>query len=136
MKAVGSYTVAKWQEEAYDQISPTMKLTKGSVEYVFTGEVSGKAFVEYLMYYSNADPNDPHKSSAEYIGLIRFHGSLGDRPGSFVLYDRGTFGDGAANSILEIAAGSGTGALQGITGGGTYRADRESYRIELDYTLP
>ncbi len=136
MKVQGSYKVTTWEENPYDYISANSKLSKASVEYQCTGEIEGKAIVEYLMFYSHFDPNDQHNSSAVYVGLIRFHGKIKDKSGSFVLHDRGTFNAGTASSVLEIAIGSGTGALQGITGTGKYRADREGYFLELDYSLP
>lgn len=136
MNAHGNYTVTKWEENSYDQISPNAKLSKASVEYQFTGEIEGKASVEYLMFYSHFDASDPHKSSAAYAGLIRFQGTLKDKSGSFVLHDQGTFNAGTASSDLRIAAGSGTGALQGISGTGKYRANREGYYFELEYDLP
>ena len=136
MKVHGSYAVKKWDEKPYDEISPNSRLTKASVEYLFSGEIEGKALVEYLMFYKHFDPADQHKSSAEYLGLIRFDGKLDGKPGSFVFDDHGTFDSGTASSALRIVAGSGTGALQGITGTGKYHANREGYSFELDYNLP
>ena len=136
MKVQGNYTVAKWEENSYDQISANAKLTKASVEYRFTGEIEGKASVEYLMFYSHFDPSDPHKSGAVYVGLIRFQGKLKDKSGSFVLNDQGTFKAGTASSDLRIVETSGTGALQGITGTGKYRANEEGYYFQLDYDVP
>jgi hypothetical protein len=71
-----------------------------------------------------------------YRGLIRFDGKLREKSGSFVLRDHGTFAAGTASSAVEILEGSGTGALQGITGAGNYHADRAGYFFELDYCLP
>ena len=136
MRAEGTYTVKRWEEKTYEQISPEMKMTKASVEYGFSGEIDGKASVEYLMFYSYFDPKDQHNSSASYVGLIRFDGKLAGRSGSFVMRDNGTFEGGAAHSTLQIAEGSGTGALRGINGTGMYRADRQGSRLELDYNLP
>ena len=59
MKAKGTYTVKKWEESTYRQITPEKKMTKASVEYGFTGEINGKGSVEYLMFYSHSDPKDP-----------------------------------------------------------------------------
>jgi hypothetical protein len=136
MRAEGTYTVKKWEENMYEQISPERKMTKASVEYGFSGAIDGKGSVEYLMFYSHFDPKDQHNSSASYVGLIRFDGKLAGRSGSFVMKDTGTFEGGTANATLQIAEGSGTGALRGITGTGAYRADREGSRLELDYDLP
>jgi hypothetical protein len=133
MKAKGAYTVKKWEEASYQQITPEKKMTKASVEYNLTGEIAGKASVEYLMFYSYSDQNDQHKSSASYVGLIYFDGTLVGKAGSFVLEDNGTFEGGTAQSTLRIAKASGTGQLKGIAGVGTYLANREGCHFELDY---
>jgi len=135
MKAEGSYTVAKWEESPYEIISDTSRLTKASVEYQFSGGIRGKATVEYLMYYSHFDAKEQHNSAAKYVGVVRFDGTVGNKSGSFVLIDNGTFGSGAAESSLEIAAGSGAKELKGITGTGMYRADRNGCRIEIDFDI-
>ena len=136
MRAKGTYTVKKWEEKTYEQIAPEMKMTKASVEYGFSGEMEGKASVEYLMFYRYSDPKDQHKSSASYVGLIRFEGTVAGQAGSFVMEDKGAFEAGAANSTLRIAESSGTGALKGITGNGMYQADAGGCRFELEYNLP
>ena len=135
MKAEGTYTVKKWEELGYQQMAPEKKMTKASVEYDLSGEIQGKASVEYLMFYSHSDPNDQHKSSASYVGLIYFDGTLSGKSGSFVLEDNGTFEGGEAKSALQIAKGSGTGQLEGIHGRGVYLANREGCHFELEYNL-
>ena len=136
MNARGIYTVKKWDEKAYDEMSQDARLSKASVEYQIKGEMEGKAIVEYLMFYSHFASDDQHNSAAIYTGLIRFDGSLKGRQGSFVLHDDGTFNAGTASSVLQVLPGSGTGDLQGITGTGNYRADKDGYLIELNYELP
>ena len=64
-------------------------MTKASVEYSMTGEIIGKTLVEYLMFYKYFDAKDQHKSSAMYIGLMRFVGSVQGKEGSFVMEDHG-----------------------------------------------
>ena len=135
MKAKGTYTVKKWEENTYEQVSPEMKMTKASVEYAFVGEIEGKALVEYLMFYKYFDPKDQHKSSATYVGLIKFNGSVSGKRGSFVMEDIGTFANGTAASTLRIIDGSGLGELKQITGTGTYRANQDGFHFELDYNV-
>ena len=135
MKAIGTYSVKKWEESTYQQMTADKKMTKASVEYGFSGEVEGKGLVEYLMFYSHFDLKDQHKASASYVGLIYFDGTLLGKSGSFVLEDNGTFDGGTANSILQIARGSGTGQLEGIQGTGMYLANRDGYHIELEYNF-
>ncbi len=136
MKVQGNYSVAKWEEATYAQISDQTKLTRASVEYRYTGDIEGKGFEEYLMFYSHVDPKDQHNSSADYVGLIRFEGKLNGQAGSFVLQDTGSFKAGAAVSTLKIAGDSGTESLRGIRGTGSYRADKSGFFIEIEYQLP
>jgi hypothetical protein len=110
-----------------------MKMTKASVVYELTGDLQGIASVEYLMFYRHFDPNDQHKASASYVGLILFDGTLKGKTGRFVFNDNGTFEAGSAKSSLKIAEGSGTDALKGISGTGTYQADKDGFHLELDY---
>jgi hypothetical protein len=60
---------------------------------------------------------------------------LGGKKGTFVLEDHGTYEKGAANSVLEVIRGSGTGELRGITGMGSYSASQSGAELELDYDL-
>jgi len=135
MKAKATYSVKKWEEKTYDQISPEMKMTKAAVEYAFTGEISGTALVEYLMFYDHTDPKEPHKSSASYIGLMRFSGNVSGKEGGFVMQDIGTFRNGVASSVLTVAMNSGTGGLIGIRGKGSYHATHDTLQFELEYEL-
>ncbi len=135
MKAKGTYGVKKWEENVYEQISAEMKMTKASVEYTMSGEINGKSLVEYLMFYKYYNANDQHKSSAIYIGIMRFIGSMLGKEGSFAIEDHGTFENGEANSTLQIIAGSGMGELKSIQGTGRYSANQDGAQIELNYTL-
>ena len=134
-QAKATYKVDQWREDNWQEISPEVKVTKASVEFVLEGELAGKASVEYLMYYSYFDAKDPHKSSAEYIGMMRFDGKLKGKSGTFALDDSGIFEAGTAYSTLRILEGSGTGELKTIRGTGKYRANQEGSFFELDYEL-
>jgi hypothetical protein len=133
MKAKGTYTVKKWEESTVQQVTPEKKMTRASVEYGFNGEIEGKGLVEYLMFYAHFDPKDQHNSSASYVALVCFEGTLSGKSGSFVLEDNGSFEGGVAKSTLRIAKGSGTGQLVDIHGTGTYLANQEGYHIELEF---
>lgn len=137
MKTNGSFSPIKWDENTVDQISATKKITKASVVLDFgtEGPIAGKASVEWLMYYNYADEKDQHRSSAAYLGLLRFDGSLDGKQGSFVMEDRGTFDGGRLSAALTILDGSGTGELAGITGSAKYEAAGAHVAFELDYEL-
>lgn len=135
MKAKAPYDVKKWQEETIQQISPSMKMTKASVEFGLRGEIEGTAAVEYLMFYTSLDAKDQHKSTASYIGLMRIEGKISGKSGGFALADQGTFGAGMAKSSLKIIEGSGTGDFKGIKGTAKYEASHAGANFELDYSL-
>lgn len=135
MKAKATYSVKKWDEKNYQEISPGKKLTKATVEYEFTGDLEGKATTDYLMCYTQANEKDQHLSTATYIGLLRFEGTLAGRSGSFVMKDDGKFEGGVAASSLTVVEGSGTDALAGICGTGIYRAGKEGIVFEMEYEI-
>ena len=135
MKANGTFTVKKWDEETYKEVSSEMKMTKAFVEYVFEGEADGIASVEYLMFYKYFDPNDQHKSSAIFVGLFMFSGKLLGKEGSFVMEENGAFENGAVSSTFRIINGSGLGELKQISGTGHYLANQDGSRFEFDYNL-
>jgi hypothetical protein len=135
MKIVGTYTPRKWDEKPYDVIENRMKSTKVSAEFAFSGDLEGTASVEYLMFYKAFDPADPHRSVAQYVGLIQFAGTLKGKLGSFAMIDGGTYEAGAAISKVSLVAGSGTGELSKITGEGSYKAGRTGCTWQLEVLL-
>jgi hypothetical protein len=136
MRATATFSPKKWDEKMYEQVSPHTKITRASVEYQYSGEVQGEGLVEYLMFYSSYDEHDPHKATAEYIGLIRFKGTVNGKTGSFVLEEGGAFAKVTAKSSLRMLPGSGTEQFAGISGSGTSVATPKSCHIELEYQLP
>jgi hypothetical protein len=49
--------------------------------------------------------------------------------------DNGMFEGGTASSVLKIQEGSGTDALARIKGTGAYEANKDGFRIELEYDV-
>ncbi|HET6401079.1 MAG TPA: DUF3224 domain-containing protein [Candidatus Kapabacteria bacterium] len=137
MKAHGTFTPAKWDENTVNQISPVKKITKASVVLDFgkDGEITGKATVEWLMFYKYSDEKDQHNSSASFVGLMRFEGTLNGKSGSFVMEDRGTFDNGALNASLTILPASGAGELQDISGTAKYASGSSRVDFEIEYEI-
>jgi hypothetical protein len=135
MKISGTYTPTKWDEVDYEVVGDQMKRTKASVEFQFAGDIEGLATVEYLMFYTSFNPDDLHKSEANYVGQIRIIGALKGKVGSFALDDSGTFTGGVARSRIEIIQGSGTGELSSIFGIGIYSADQNGCTWAMDVDL-
>lgn len=135
MKAKGTFSITKWDENTLEQLTETTKTTKATVLTSLTGEIEGNASTEYLMFYRSFDTSDPHKASAVYLGLMVIKGSINGKHGSFAVEDHGTFENGAAASSLHIISGSGTGELKNISGKGSYTADGSGAVTEFEYEL-
>jgi hypothetical protein len=135
MKATAATSPTTWNEKPYNELPSPMRMTKASVDFSFKGPLEGKAQTEFLMFYESYDEKDPHKSTAIYIGLTNFTGTLDGKTGSFVMEERGTFKGGAANSTATIVAGSGTDQLKGITGSAQSSATQTGSQFELNYEL-
>jgi hypothetical protein len=135
MKAKGTFIPTKWDENTINQISPVKKITKASVVLDFgkDGEIFGTATVEWLMFYKFADEKDQHNSSATFVGLMGFDGTLNGKSGSFVMEDRGTFDSGGLNASLTILSDSGTGELQDIKGTAKYNSSSSKVDFEIEY---
>ncbi len=135
MNLNGTYTVAGWEEVPYRPDENGMRFSRITAQFLFAGDIVATGHVEYLMFYSSFDPADMHKSAAQYVGQIRLVGQVKGKSGSFVLNDSGTFHAGVANSEVDIIVGSGTGELSTLIGLGSYLADKDGCRWELDIQL-
>jgi hypothetical protein len=114
-QATGTFKVKAWNEEAYREEQGGRKLTRASVKQSFKGDLEGEGAVEWLMFYR---PDQ----TADFVGLQRVEGRVGDRSGSFVLQSNGVFDGKAAKGDLTVVAGSGTAELTGISGRGQFNA--------------
>jgi Protein of unknown function (DUF3224) len=124
--ARGKFKIAGWDEKPYAELENGGKLTQASVKQSFSGDIEGKGAVEWLMCYR---PDE----TADFIGLQRVAGHLGERSGSFVLLQtRGTFDGQEARGALAVVPGSGTGELRGLRGEGEFSAPLGS---EAEVTL-
>lgn len=127
-QASGSFTVASWDENTYQELSDDGKLTKATVTFGLTGDLAGEATWDAVMCYR-------HDGTATYTGMQRVDGTLTGVGGSFVVQADGEFVNGEARSRWQVIAGSGTGGLSGLTGSGTAIATAEppgQYILEYD----
>ena len=126
-RARGSFTIDSWDEEPYAETDGGGKLTRASVKQSFAGDIEGEGETEWLMCYR---PDQ----TADFVGLGRVVGSVGDRSGSLVLESTGTFDGKEAKGPLAIVPGSGTGDLKGIAGEGELVAPMGGEpRVSLTY---
>ena len=74
--------------------------------------------------------------TADFVGLQRVDGRLGERSGSFVMRTAGTFDGKEARGELTVVPGSGTGELGDLNGSGEFRAPLGSAAsVTLDYEV-
>jgi hypothetical protein len=128
-RAVSKFKIQGWDEKPYSEIDGG-KLAQASVRQDLSGDIEGEGTVEFLMCYR---PDE----TADFVGLQRITGQIGDRDGAFVLIQtEGTFDGKEARGRLAVVPGSGTGALKGLRGTGEFRAPRDGEpSMTLDYDL-
>jgi len=111
-RAAGTFTVASWDEDTYQELDSKGKLTRARVGYRLSGAIEGEATWDALMFY-RAD------GTAEYTGLQVVSAQIAGRSGTCVMVADGSFADGAASGTWRVIPGSGTGGLAGLRGSGT-----------------
>ncbi len=127
--ATGTFEMNSWDEQPYSEIEGQAKLTRASVTNIFHGDIEAESMLEYLMAYPNQD-------SANFVGLERMTGRIGDRSGSFVLQQSGIYAQGVVKATWFVVPGSGTGELQGLQGEGGFLWDGQHGKaavFTLDY---
>jgi Protein of unknown function (DUF3224) len=127
--AEGKFKVKSWDEDTYAELGDGRKLTRASVKQGFSGDVEGEGAVEWLMCYR---PDE----TADFVGLQQVDGRVGDRSGSFVLQNSGTFDGREARGEWSVVPGSATGDLTGLRGEGQFTAPlggEPSLTLEYDF---
>jgi Protein of unknown function (DUF3224) len=128
-RAEGTFTVASWEEDTYQDLAGKEKLTKARMGFRLSGDLTGDLVSDSLMYYRE-------DGTAEYTGLQRFTGQIAGRSGTCVMVADGGYDGGEARSTWRVITGSGSGGLAGLEGsgasvagsgqpGGTYSLDYE-----------
>jgi hypothetical protein len=127
-KAKGTIKHNDWDEKPYHEANG-QKSTKATINCVFDGDLTATARTDFLMQY-------PTDKSAHYCGYLLVEGELAGKAGTFMIYELGTWENGVASSHWQILDGSGTGALKGISGQGSYAAEHDkTVHYEIDYQL-
>jgi hypothetical protein len=127
--ASGTFEIASGSEDAYHEIKDGVKLTHASGTQRFSGDIDGDGSVEWLMCYL---PD----TSATFVGLQRIEGSVGGHAGTFVMQAVGVHDGKQSTARWSVVAGSGTGELAGIRGGGSFQAPSgPKATYDLEYTI-
>lgn len=112
----GTFKITSWDENTYFESEGGPKLTRAEITQDYEGTLEGEASLQYLMVYR---PD----GGVGFTGVERFSGSVGGKPGSFVMVHSGKFEAGTASSKWCIVSGSGTGKLEGMQGSGSFSAE-------------
>ncbi len=108
---------------------PGKGLGRMSIAKRFHGDLEGTSVGEMLT------AGAPQTGSAGYVAIERVEGTLGGRAGSFALQHSGTMDAGRHALSIEVAPGSGEGALAGLSGAMTIDA-ANGHAYVFRYTLP
>jgi hypothetical protein len=129
LHAEATFTIKSWDEKPVHEIEGGGKLTRASVTKVYEIDLAGKGTVEFLMAYRT-------DGSANFVGMERVVGHLGDRSGSFVLQSSGTYENDVAKAQWFVVPGSGTGNLRGLKAEGSSAVGHEErHRWAFDYNF-
>src|SRR5262249_23664061 len=128
--AEGTFTVASWEEDTYQELAGKEKLTKARMGFQMSGDMAGDLVSDTLMYYRE-------DGTAEYTGVQRFAGQIDGRSGTCVMIADGGFDGGEARSTWRIIPGSGSGDLAGLegTGASVSASGQPGGTYSLDYKL-
>jgi hypothetical protein len=128
--AEGTFTVASWEEDTYQELAGKEKLTKARMGFQLSGDMAGDLVSDTLMYYRD-------DGTAEYTGVQRFAGQIGGRSGTCVMIADGGYDGGEARATWRIIPGSGGGDLAGLEGTGTSvsAGGQPGGTYSLDYKL-
>ena len=108
-----TFEISNWDETTVTEWDGG-KLTRASVTKTYDGDLEGEATLEYLMAYH---PD----GTAAFVGIESIAASAGDREGTLVLRQVGTFADGAAKADVTVVGG--TGGFEACSGEGALVAD-------------
>ncbi len=117
-----------WDEQPFHEIDGGPKLSHASISNAYHGDIEGEGILQYVLVTRE-------DGTAEFVGLERVIGRLGDRSGSFVLQHGGTYDNGTVTSTCFVVKGSGTGDLRSLRGDGGYTAihGEDHATVTLDY---
>ena len=93
-----------------DSYAQDPRLGRMSIDKTFKGPLEGSSKGEMLSARTKVD------SSAGYVAIEKFMGTLDGKKGSFVLQHFGIMNGGNSRLILEVVPDSGTDELAGISG--------------------
>ena len=114
-RAEATITVERSEAQPYDQTA-SPALVELHLTETFSGDIDGESPVRALQVLHD-------DRSATLVSLQRFRGTLGGRPGTFVLQGSETVANGKIQATWFVVPGSGTDALAGLRGEGGFEGE-------------
>ena len=105
-------------------------LARMSLDKQFHGDLDGTSHGEMLTAAGTV------KSSAAYVAIERFTGTLHGHEGSFALHHTGLMTRGTPGLTISVVPDSGTEGLTGLTGTMTINIVDGKHSYGFDYSLP
>jgi hypothetical protein len=122
-----TFTIKDWKDEPSEHLGGGTKLTRTKATQSYQGSIAGEGAVEYLMCAGG-------DGVTYFSGFERISGTLDSKAGSFIIHHVGTFA-GDPRSAWTVVTGSGTEALAGIAGKGSYAAKDGLMEMLFTYEL-
>jgi hypothetical protein len=105
-------------------------LSRMTIDKQFHGDLEGTSKGQML---TAGDP----KTSAVYVAIEKFSGTLKGRSGTFILHHTGLMTRGVPQLSISVAPDSGTGQLAGLTGKLMINIAADGkHSYDFEYTLP
>lgn len=125
----GTFDLDSWEPYTVDD-TPGSALGRARITKTFHGDLEGGSSVTEILTFAS-----PDEKRRTYVGLEKFTGTIDGRTGSFVLQHEAGAGPDEQWLTWRIVPGSGSDALEGITGEGTIDNSSGTHAFTLDYTL-
>jgi len=130
----GTFTVSGFTGvpvEVAEPVQTALGVGVATMEKRYAGAVEGRSTTLFTSAF------DPARGVGTYVALESFEGSLDGRSGTFnFVHVASTSGSDRFGEFFTVVAGSGTGELSGIAGGGALQVDPDgTHRMRFDYTL-
>ncbi|MGX7244697.1 DUF3224 domain-containing protein [Enterococcus quebecensis] len=126
-----TFSVTKWDEQPVDNTEIDFPVNRVQAEYELEGDLQGKAWVEYLLYYLESNKEDGHLATARITGFFHFEGQYKGKTGTFTAAEKGIFDKGSLDSPGMIIKS--TGALHDLTGSYQYDFVGDNSKLILDF---
>jgi hypothetical protein len=108
-----SFEATAWDEHNFVEIEGGVKLAHAKVSYKYTGHLEGESSSFGVLTYLP-------EGNGTYFGTELFTGKIDGKQGTVVLQQTGIFDAEHITGAWTIAPGTGSGELEGATGGGSF----------------